>query len=131
MISFKQYVTEASYGTPTPQRQVSMQELQTLLNKRQFNSMTKHKWFDIIRGMDQAYKYSVNNAGFVEVEVYAYYRDQQTTPDGKIRPEQMYRFVFNPTKVVQAHMYYRSRVPDEQELRHGPSAGWKHLKDWK
>ncbi len=126
-------IFEAVQPPQQAMRQVSNQELVNLLGKGKLNALMRHPWFQEISNYEKAYKYGVTSWGGIEVEVYAFFRQQHTTPEGKIRPELMMRFTFmyNGTKVHQVSKYYRAKEPDEMEKRYGSSAGWKHLKDWK
>ena len=107
MISFKQYLDESKYATPTPLRQVTMAELKTLLSKGQMTSLSKNSAVKAVAGMDQAYKYGVTQAGFTQVEIYAYYASTDVLPDGRVRPTRLLQVNLDPRKVVGVHRFYR------------------------
>ena len=130
MISFKQYLSE-SYEVPG--RQISDKELVSVLGKGRLNSVMKNPFFATYSNYERAYKYGVSAAGFNWLEVYFFFSSVHKTPEGKIRPEIMVKFVFAYTGsgIINAHKYTRSKEPNEMEAKYGPSAGWKHLSDWK
>lgn len=115
-----------------PMTQCSAQDLQKLLGKGKLGAMVRHPWFQEYRNYEHAYKHGVSRAGFTKVQVYSYFPQMHTTPEGKIRPLIMLEFTFSygGTKVIQVEKYYRDKEPDENEKRMGPSAGWKHMKSW-
>lgn len=115
-----------------PMTQCSAQDLQKLLGKGKLGAMVRHPWFQEYRNYEHAYKHGVSRAGFTKVQVYSYFPQMHTTPEGKIRPLIMLEFIFSygGTKVIQVEKYYRDKEPDENEKRMGPSAGWKHMKSW-
>ena len=130
MKSFLEFLSEAE---SIPGRQVSDKELVTLLGKGRTNSLLTNPFFTDYSNYQKAYKYGVDSAGFPWVEVYFYFDQIHKTPEGKIRPEIMVKFIFSysGSKIVNAHKHTRARIPNDMEKRWGPSAGWQHLSDWK
>jgi hypothetical protein len=94
--------------------------------------MLKHPWFQEYQNYEHAYKYGVDKWGFAKVQMYAYFSSVHKTPEGKIRPEVMLEFCFSFSgpKVIQVEQYTRSKIPEDNEKRWGPSAGWKHLRSF-
>lgn len=133
--TIKEQLEEAKVSTDEkPLTQVSSAQLPSLLGKGAFNSMIKHPWMKDWTSYEQAWKHGVTRAGFHTVELYPYMRSVHTV-NGAIRPE--YKIVFTIShfgtsgRVVQAEKWQRSKVPSDVEKSHGPSAAWKHVKDWK
>lgn len=128
----KEFTNEAKAAVEKPLTQCSDQDLQKLLGKGKLGAMVRHPWFQEYRNYQHAYKHGVTRAGFHHVQVFSYFKEIHTTPEGKIRPLIMVDFMFfySGTKVVQAYKYYREKEPDDNEKRMGPSAGWKHFKTW-
>lgn len=123
MQSFKDYLIEAkTLPAAMPLTVMTANEIQSRLGKGKFNAMLKHKWFTPLSSYEKAYKYGVTQANFQEVEVYPYFSEVHRTPEGKIRPDTMYRFQFglNGT-VMNVHKFHRK--PDDNN--------WYHLKSWK
>lgn len=114
--------------------QVSGTDLPGLLGKGAFNSLIKHPWMSDWHAYKKAWKHGVSRSGFHTVEMYPYMEEVHSV-EGGIRPEHKLVFSishFGPSgKVVQVQKWHRPKEPNEQEKRHGPSAGWKHVKSWK
>jgi len=124
---------EAAPAVEKPMTQCTPQDLQKLLGKGKLNALVKHPWFQQFRNYEHAFKHGVDRAGFTKVEVYCFFRSQNTTAEGKIRPLIMLEFTFsyNGTKVIQVEKYHRDKEPNEYEKRIGrPSAGWRHIDTW-
>jgi hypothetical protein len=130
MRSFKEYLAESQ---EVPARQVSDKELVEILGKGKVKSLLANPFFRDYSSYQKAYKYGVGPAGFPYVEAYFYFDHIHKTPEGKIRPEIMVKFVFAHSgwKIINAHKHTRAKVPGERELKWGSSAGWEHLSDWK
>ena len=130
MQSFKDYLVESN---EVPGRQVSDKELSDLLGKGKVKSLMTNPYFKEYSSYQRAYKYGIDKIGFPWVEVYFYFDRIHTTAEGKIRPEIMVKFVFAHSgwKIINAHKHTRSKEPGEMEKKYGPSAGWKHMSDWK
>lgn len=130
MKTFKEFLRE---NHEVPGRQVAEKELVTILGKGKVKSLATNPFFREYNNYQKAFRYGVDVAGFPWVEVYFYFDSIHKTPEGKIRPELMVRFVFSYSgwKIINAHKHTRSKVPGERELKWGPSAGWEHHSDWK
>lgn len=130
MKSFNQYLSETQ---EVPGRAVTDKELVQLLGKGKTKSLMKNPYFSNYSNYQRAYKYGVSSAGFPWVEAYFYFDHIHRTPEGKIRPEIMVRFDFSysGTSIINAHKYTRSKIPNDDEKRFGPSIGWRHLTSWK
>lgn len=112
MITFKQYLEEASkYPEYAPIREVTMAELIKILSKSQINSLKKNKAVQALSGMDQTYKYGVDRAGFVELEIEAGYAE-----NGVPKPTRLLQIKMDPRKVIGVERFYK-----------GKEGGWKHL----
>jgi hypothetical protein len=135
VITFKDYLREAVSTTKKDPGIVKDNELVGLIGKTAFNSMKKHPWLQTWASFDRIWRHGVNNGGFHEVEFFPYHLPSHTTPEGKLRPELMIRFIISHYggrgKVIQAEKYRRDKVPGDMEKRHGPGAGWVHVTSWK
>ena len=133
MLKFKDYLTNISESNEVPGRQVSDKELVTLLGKGKTNSLLLNPFFRDYSSYQKAYKYGVDKVGFPWVEVYFYFDHIHKTPEGKIRPEIMVKFLFSYSgwKIINAHKHVRSKEPNELEKKYGPSAGWNFVSSWK
>lgn len=127
---FKTYLAETH---EVPAKQVSDKELVELLGNAKTKSLLTNPFFRDYSNYQRAYKYGVDKIGFPWVEAYFYFDSIHKTAEGKIRPEIMVKFVFSysGSKIINAHKHTRAKVPDEMEKKWGPSAGWRHLSDWK
>lgn len=131
----KGMMSETKVSTePKDLTQVRETDLPGLLGKGAFNSMVKHPWMKDWSSYEKAWKHGVSRAGFHTVEMYPYMKEVHAVAGG-IRPEHKLVFGvshFGPSgKVVQVQKWYRPKEPNEAEKRHGPSAGWTHVKSWK
>ena len=126
----KHLTTEAASEVEKPMTLCSSQDLPKLLGRGRTNALIRHPWFQRYSNYEHAFKHGVDRWGFNKVEVYPFFRETHITAEGKLRPLTKLEFTFsyNGTKVVQAEEWYRSREPDENERRMGPSAGWRHMK---
>jgi GNAT superfamily N-acetyltransferase len=128
----KHLVAEVKTQQEKEMTQCSAQDLQRALGRGKMNAMIRHPWFQEYRNYEHAFRHGVSRAGFHKVDMFPFFREAHTTPEGRIRPQIMLQFTFSygGTKVVQVEKYYRDKEPDDNEKRLGPSAGWKHLKSW-
>ena len=108
--------------------QCSTSDLQRILGQGKFNAMIKSKWYTSYSGYEKAYKHGVTRSGFHTVEVYPYFSEIHTNANGKVRPVDMLKFTFtlSTSQLMSVDKYHRSKEPDENEKRLGPTAGWRH-----